>query len=102
MFFPVNYWGGDGKGPEHLALKPMYVDSSNVINDSYSEVDAISQESIYPYYRFNKNTKPSGSAAYIDLIRYKSHSKSDERLNISQQFKKSLRPKSLNANVFTD
>lgn len=104
--------GGDGKGPEHLALQPMYVDSNSVFNDntirsksSGSDVsDAISQKPLYPYYRFNKNTKqPQGSAAYIDLIRYNTHSKSDERLNNSEHRSKIMhRPKSLNANVFTE
>lgn len=103
--------GGDGKGPEHLALQPMYVDSSSAFNhydtacskSSGSNVsDAMLQKSVYPLHRYNKNSKPQGSAAYIDLIRYNRHSKSDERLNDSLHLKKMYRPKSLYANVFAD
>lgn len=111
LCFSVNYLGGDGKGPEHLALQPMYVDSNSAFNiyntarskSSGSDVsDAILHKPIYQHYRFNKNSKARGSAAYTDLIRYNTHSKSDERLNHSLQSDRMYRPKSLYANVFAD
>lgn len=102
--------GGDGKGPEHLELQPMYVDSNNYCDTTRSKSsgsdvsDAIisNKKPVYPHYRFNKNSKPQGSAAYTDLIRYNPHSKSDERLSDSQRLDKMYRPKSLYANVFGD
>lgn len=104
--------GGDGKGPEHLALQPMYVDSNSAFNiyntarskSSGSDVsDAMSSHKpIYQHYRYNKNLKPRGSAAYTDLIRYNTHSQSDERLSHSQTSERMYRPKSLYANVFAD
>lgn len=106
LCFSVNYLGGDGKGPEHLALQPMYVDSNSAFNiynsvrskSSGSDVsDAVSHKP-----KFIKHPKPRGSAAYTDLIRYNTHSKSDERLSYSQPSEKMYRPKSLYANVFAE
>lgn len=97
---------GDGKGPEHLALQPMYVENSSTINRSKSSEsdvsDAMLHKPFYSYSRFNKNSKPQGSAAYIDLIRYNTQSKSDERLNNPKLLETVYRPKSLYANVFVD
>lgn len=104
--------GGDGKGPQHLLLKPTYVDSCNTINSftarpnsNCGDEDLSDFQSLLNKKRiYEKNPAMGAPKSKLnvrsDLIRASTASKSEERLYSDTVFPLNRRPRSLHADAF--
>lgn len=116
FYFSVNYLGGDGKHPQHLALQPMYVDSAsyplNPIhftgrtdskNDSLLSLESEKLRVPIVYNNaYNSNKPKMNFMARSDMIRYQSpvhRANSYDMLDSQRHPKFGGRPKSLYAHT---
>lgn len=110
--------GGDGKGPEHLALKPMYVDGAyttssrsdahyhssdseiaNLLlaNSSFKKNPANTANS---HRKFSKSSAANRNSIHSDLIRIPANISKPEENDFYKESPRNTRPKSLVSNAF--
>lgn len=109
--------GGDGKGPEHLALKPMYVDSAYLSSNrsdvhSYSDAEFANllpantsfqkNPANIPISRrkFSKSSAANRSSIHSDWIRMPANNSKPEETDFYKESPRNTRPKSLVLNAF--